>query len=130
MHVERWSTARHLALLNQWLRARGMPETPGDAGLLPPLGAVADDCAACFLYTTDAHAIAYLDGLVTDPSVSHERRRAATRACFEHLADAAKGLGIRGLVACTRHAMPLEELQANGFKVHDSGLTWLVKAGE
>lgn len=115
--IARWDPVEHLPMLGEWLRARDIAMDAGTPDLYPRVGFVVNGIAVGFLYQTDAPAVAWLDGVVTDPASLPDARAAALRELVEALYAEASKLGCR-LVWSTTSAPSLVELgQACGAKV-------------
>lgn len=119
--IEAWNPEKHLPLVRQWLVDSGTTADEGPSDLYPETGFVVDDCAAAFLYLTNARGVAYLDNLVTDPKASPRRRRAAIKTLCESLVKKADDCGVR-LVWCLTPVAGLEPiLRESGFGLLDVG---------
>ena len=84
-----------------WLRAWGQADGAGDARLYPSTGFVVDQCAAGFVYTTNAPLVGYLDGIVTDPAAPARRRYFALECLCIALREEAHAAGLEVLFANT-----------------------------
>jgi hypothetical protein len=104
--VEIYEPAKHRALVEGWLRERGMPVPEPE--MFPPFGVVVDGCVAGFLLCTDSKQC-FIDQVVGDPSANPFVRKAAGQvlvACLEVFASergywVVSALG--GNVATRRH---------------------------
>jgi hypothetical protein len=125
MLVERWDPEKHLDILTGWLRAREEAEDAGPPGLYPPTGFVVDNCAAGFLFVTNAPLIGYIDGIATDPHVTSRRRYHAIEALLAVLLNESRHHGIRLLCAATAVVGLSGMGQQFGFKVLGHGYQYL-----
>lgn len=125
MAIERWAPERHLGVIGSWLRARGQADDAGDARLYPSTGLVVDQCAAGFLFTTNAPLVGYLDGLVTDPAAPVRRRHAATKLLCLRLADEAAELGVELLLMSSNIRGVLQVCKRVGFSTYGTGFEYL-----
>lgn len=127
MSLERWSPERHLGMLGDWLRARGLAEHGGDPGLYPEFGLVADSIAIGFLYRTDAPAVAWLDGVVSDPYSDPKARAVALGELVAGLYDEADRQQIR-IVFSTTAAPTLVALGVvNGAHLFPGNYTFIAR---
>ncbi len=123
--VEHYSRETHGALLEGWLRARGV-EHPAILDGLPPTGFVVGGCAAGFLYLTDA-PVAYVDSFVTDKAVPAYQRRAALRGLCRAILDAAELAGARVTCASTSAPTIIEAFTAEGMTPAGTGHVYLMR---
>lgn len=94
---------KDLDAINRWYVAHGKAPITDD--LLPATGAIVDDVAAGFLYSTDS-AVSVLDGFVTSPDAPLRRRFEALLGIIDHLSSVAKENGAQRVVGFTRsHGM-------------------------
>lgn len=94
--LEEWQPEKHLPLIHEWVRLRGMGPDAGDVSLLPSTGFVADEIAAGFLYLTDSRQ-AFMDAFVSDPRPTKEARGAAIGQIIEAIITLARSRGVRTL---------------------------------
>jgi hypothetical protein len=118
MKVEAWSRAAHWDLLESWAVARGLPGL-GFEDCYPHSGFVVDDCAAGFLYRTDAPGLAWVGSIIASPHVPKERRRAALRELIRALKGVALKTGVRHLVSFPG-PLPLAKMMAEEGWMSDS----------
>ncbi len=125
--IARWSYEAHEPMLSRWVKERGIADSAGPADLYPATGFVVDGIAVGFLYRTDAAALGWLDGIVTDPKASKDARATALRVLVTELYAEARRQGVR-LVWATTSAPSLVELgKACGAKIYQRNhvcLSW------
>lgn len=127
MRVERWNPAIHLELLSEWLRGRDQAPGAGEPGLYPPTGFVVERCAVGFLYVTNAPLVAYMDGVVTDPSSSMRQRfHAIDRLCAELLKEADR-CGIELVFVSTNVKGLIDICKRNGCVTYATGFECMVR---
>ncbi len=115
--IERFDPAKHLPLISSWHRALGFGDGP-DLRVLPATGFVADGCVVGFLYATDS-ALAWIEGLLSDPAAPLTRRRAAGDVLLEALCAEAKHLGYLRVVGAPSRRSLANSMRRHGFKVFD-----------
>lgn len=130
MRVERWDPARHLAILGEWLSARGQAANAGDARLYPSTGYVVDRCAVGFVYATNAPLVGYLDGIVTDPAAPARRRYLALESLCAALLKEADTLGIELLFASTNVKGLVDICKRSGFETYGIGFECITRAAQ
>ena len=114
LHVLPYNPDRHLPMLQQW--ATGWDGIAIQPELLPRSGFVVEDLSALFLYRTDS-PVAYLDGIITNPSSDAVDRSAAIDLVVGAAFDAARADGYRVLIAVTPRAAIIERARRLGFTV-------------
>ncbi len=127
MKIERWDPEFHLPLLSKWMVARGGSPEVGDARMYPPTGLVVDDCAAGFLFLTNAPLFGYLDSFITNPDAPGERRYKAMKLLFEVLIEEADSAGVRLLAGVSTASLIIHLGLESGFKLYETGLTHIVR---
>jgi hypothetical protein len=86
----------HLAEVNRWYTARGLPQVPASA--LPSTGRIVPGVASGFLYRTDSD-LALLEGYVSNPEAPLRARARAFDGIVAALIEEAKAGGARRVVA-------------------------------
>lgn len=126
--IERWNPEKHFDMLGSWLRAHGLAPDAIDPDLYPSTGFVIDDCVVGFVYATNAKRVGYLDGVVGDPTVSKERRKAAIELLCDVLIEECSQLGLTVVWAQTNFPGLVDICQARGFRKYGTGYTCLVRS--
>ena len=120
MSVEKWDPDIHLPLVCKWLSGWGL-EHIVDPDMYPPTGFVVDDCAAGFIYSTNAPSVAYIDNLITDSSANPRIRYSAIGRLTQALLQMADDMGIRLIMGTSNIRGVIRICEARGFKVYDKG---------
>lgn len=106
--------------VNDWYQAHGLKKIQKD--LVPEYGLIEDGVGCGFLYLTDS-SICHVDGYVTNPSASQEKRAKALYEMTEMLSYMARELGFKKLVAFTQDPNIMERALMHGFK--DEGMHFM-----
>jgi hypothetical protein len=117
MTLERWKPEKHLPLVHEWARLRGLGPNAGDVSLLPPTGFVADGIVAGFLYVVTGCKQAFMDGFVSDPRATREQRGQAIHEIMDAIVVEARELGIRALCGAISVPSLALHVEACGFTV-------------
>lgn len=88
--VTKYNTELHKNLLDQWLYRWNL--SLSDDRLLSDIGLVVDSCVLGFLYSTPSKQF-YIDRVISDPSISKEKRNKALSTLFTELEKIAKERG-------------------------------------
>lgn len=96
MSLVRWNAQKHLPLVHEWTRLRGLGPDAGDVSLLPPTGFVADDIVAGFLFVTNC-ALGFMDSFVSDPRATKEARGVAIDQIMVAIVADAREMGLHAL---------------------------------
>ncbi len=94
--LERWHPERHLALVHEWTRLRGLGPDAGDVSLLPPTGFLADGIVAGFIFLTNSR-VGFIDSFVSDPRATKEARGAAIEEIMGAIVKDAREMGLHAL---------------------------------
>lgn len=121
--TRRYTKEDYVKLCEWW---KGWDWQPVPEKHLPELGVVADECVAGFLYFKDS-PIAWVEWVVSDPTVEKEVRRKALHEVLEEISKLAKENGALVLYTSTNKASYEETLKSHGFLVGDTNVTQLFK---
>ncbi len=119
MTLERWNPEKHLPLVHEWARLRGMGPDAGHPGMFPPNGFVADGIVVGFLYLTQSKQ-AFMDSFIGDPRASKEARAAAIHDIMGAIVVEARELGVRMLVGAISIPSLAAHVKRCGFTVLDN----------
>lgn len=98
MTVERWDAEKHLPMVHEWARLRGIGPDAGDVSLLPPTGFLADRIVVGFFYLTNSR-LGFLGSIISDPKSTKEARGPAIRDLIEAATAFALEHGVRTVVS-------------------------------
>jgi hypothetical protein len=112
-------TPADVSILNEWLAARGAPQT--SVRELGSIGFIVDGVAAGFLLQTEAVGVAMLDGFATNPHARGVVRYEAMTEIAERLCGVARMRGVTKLGWFTSSKTLIEIGGRMGFVPVDAG---------
>jgi hypothetical protein len=102
----------HMPQIDEWYAARG--RKPPKSSTLSPLGFMADNRVAGWLYLTDSN-VALIEGIIADPNTVPSLRRTSLRKLCGFLVDTALMLGYTNIIGMTEHPAIEEICKELGF---------------
>jgi len=112
MELRRYTDADYSTVSN-WYKRRDLNPIPQKE--LPKLGFIVPNIACSYLVQTDSN-IAFLDGFISNPAVTHEERVKALAKIDKALIDAAQELGYKKIFVMTQHNTIAEECLLRGYQ--------------
>ncbi len=111
-------------LLNGWWKAQNFQSPP--EVILPQTGYIANECAAGFLYLTNAR-VSWVEWVVADPKAEKKLRAESINEVIAHIEQCSKFLGNIMMFTSTTNFPFAERLRRLGFAEDEKKTSHFVK---
>lgn len=131
VRVKPYSPEKHYAaMVEWWLHHNWQPVAkevlPVGSGWVVEVEGV-PTCAGFFYTVQEVPQVAWMEWVVSNPSVSKEARSEALDALIGHITKVAESKGVKILFSAASHPGYLARLSKLGFTSGDTGMTHMVK---